>query len=473
MFGTTVERLATELGEALEGFDVAVVEPREAAALVPVVEQLVRRATAARTLLVGRAAESNDFDGGVRGPRSAVGWAARATGVSPRQAMRELQAAQRLREASGTQSAFLAGDLSAEQAARIAEAAAISPGSEAELLTTARERPQEVEGRCRHIKAHAAGREAQAARQERHRRARRLVRGEDDDLAATVSMVMPGVLGARFDQLLAPFVQQVVDRARVEGRFEPMAAHRLDGIFLALESANGTADIAGSPDAAGDGRVPVRGRGKGSGRTRRLPQPKVIVRVDAAAVARGHALDGERLDLQVDGHPPVPIGVDELGRILTDDDPLVAVVATDGIDVTHVVHLRHDPTPEQATALDWLHDRCANPACDAWGPLETHHEPPYALSRHTRLDELVRLHGDCHDHATTGGATYQRIAHTPHWQPVTPDDPRHPCHPHHRLRPPTAGRSPAPTARPETSTPTGQAALPLDPPGDPPRRHAT
>ena len=419
MFVAAIREAKQAVDRALDGFDASTIPTRDAAGMVSEVEGLVRQLTAARTLLVGRAAECGDLAGGPTGSRSPEGWVARQLGVSSGQAARDISTAERLQRAGGTRDAFLAGEVSAEQARQIAEAVELSPGDEADLLAVAREAPGQVGRRCRDVRVKAAELDGLAKREERHRRARRLRRSETDDLAAKVTMVMPAVMGARFDALLTPWVQRAADRARAEGRHEPSGALDLDGLFLALEAAS-------DPASASDDGGPRPASGPGSGHVRRFGvRPRVLVRVDAAAVRRGHPELGERMDLQLAGSAPVPISPDELGRVLR-GDPWVAVVLTEGVDVQRVVLPGRHPSELQRTALDWMHDCCADAECGRWGPLETDHLVPFEASHHTTLSELTRVCGATHDAKTHEGAHLERRSGSHHVVAIPRGDPRHP-----------------------------------------------
>jgi hypothetical protein len=272
------------------------------------------------------------------------------------------------------------------------------------------------------------------------------VRSETEDLAAQVTMVMPALTGARFDALLQPFVQRSVDRARAEGRHDPAPALRLDALLDALDLANqalgggrtgsqDTSSDADPTDDAGDrtdreapggsprpsraqrrrgARTNGRTTPRRSGRTTRWggARPKVIVRVDLTVLLRGRALPGERLDLQVAGGPPVPLTLGQLGEIL-DDDPMVAFVLHDGVDVYRVAHPQRRPSPLQRSALEALHDRCADIDCRAFGNLEVDHLTPWTEDGPTSLENLAPLCGATHDAKTHRGRDLHRIPGSP------------------------------------------------------------
>src|SRR5690606_6890005 len=153
------------------------------------------------------------------------------------------------------------------------------------------------------------------------------------------------------------------------------------------------------------------GTGRGSGTTARFGgyTTKVFVRVDWTVLVRGHAMPGERCDIQVAGQPPVPVTLAQLRRILEHDDPLVAVVLHDGTDVNGLVHLGREPNGLQRSALEALHDRCADRDCGRFAHLEVDHLLPVEDGGATTLANLAPLCPGTHDAKTHGGAHIRRI----------------------------------------------------------------
>src|SRR5690606_28136217 len=118
-----------QVSEQLLGpLEVETLTTEAATALVVPVDRLVRQATAVRVELAGRAAEAGALRSSTSGlTRSPDRWAADELGISRAQAQRDLRTADRLRTTPGTRAAFRAGDVSAEQAESIAEAATLAP----------------------------------------------------------------------------------------------------------------------------------------------------------------------------------------------------------------------------------------------------------------------------------------------------------------------------------------------------------
>jgi hypothetical protein len=149
------------------------------------------------------------------------------------------------------------------------------------------------------------------------------------------------------------------------------------------------------------------------------PRHLALLRIDAAALRRGH-IDGQEL-CEIAGVGPVPVSVarDLLG------EAIVKLVITNGVDVANITHLGRGPTVAQKIALMWT-----NPTCTAEGchrrRIEYDHRKPWADTRHTRLDELDPLCDYHHDLKTR--LRWALVAGTGKRALVPPDDPRHPQH---------------------------------------------
>lgn len=146
------------------------------------------------------------------------------------------------------------------------------------------------------------------------------------------------------------------------------------------------------------GTAPDAAPGRRSGSLR---DTKIIVRVDHAALQRGHAEAGERCEIA--GIGPVPVSV--VREWIAGDAFKTAIVA-DGVDIRSVVHLGRQPLALQVTALQWVHGRqCARRGCTRTANLEIDHVEEWAATRHTTLDELAPLCPHDHDLKTFHGFT--------------------------------------------------------------------
>lgn len=116
---------------------------------------------------------------------------------------------------------------------------------------------------------------------------------------------------------------------------------------------------------------------------------KLIVRIDHAALLRGHTVPGEVCELA--GIGPIPVTT---ARHLARDAFLTAVT-TNGIDIQKVVHLGRAATAHQRTALQARGMTCAVPGCGTTTRLEIDHLDGWAITRRTHIDQLDWL---CHHH---------------------------------------------------------------------------
>jgi hypothetical protein len=122
------------------------------------------------------------------------------------------------------------------------------------------------------------------------------------------------------------------------------------------------------------------------------------------------------------------------------------------VDVLNVTHLGRVPTAAQKAALLWMNPTCSVLGCTR-ARLENDHREPWAVTRHTRLDELDPLCGFHHHLKTRLG--WALIAGTGKRAFVAPDDPRHPTYrtPPAAARPRPAGRPPPGGQRPPDRPP--------------------
>lgn len=87
---------------------------------------------------------------------------------------------------------------------------------------------------------------------------------------------------------------------------------------------------------------------------------------------------------EIAGVGPIPVSTArELAR-----DAFVTAVATDGVDITKVVHLGRSATAHQRTALAARGMTCAVPGCGTVHRLEIDHVDGWAITRRTHVDQL-------------------------------------------------------------------------------------
>jgi hypothetical protein len=115
----------------------------------------------------------------------------------------------------------------------------------------------------------------------------------------------------------------------------------------------------------------------------------VVVRVDLAALLRGHAEDGELCEIDNQGPIPVP-----MARDLANDSFLRLVFHHAG-DIRAVSHLGRTINRCLRTALVHRDTTCVVPGCGVSLGLEIDHLVPFAEGGPTELDNLALL---CHHH---------------------------------------------------------------------------
>jgi hypothetical protein len=429
-----VRALRAHVESVMAVFDVNLVSASEAAEMRREFTPLKRRFEAAELACAKRVADTSlvrsraDHDGA-----KATG---RQLGVSNGEAASLLDLAAQLDGLPTTRHAFERGDISRDQAAEIARTAQVRPGTEADLVAVARhESLGELKRRGRKLRA--AGEDGEQKLQRLHRE-RFLRTWIDDDGAGNGRWKLPPAQHAELLAALGPRRDQAFSDARHDSRREPHEAYDADALVqLAHDAATyaevdppdpppthppddstSTGELLHSPittgqltlvpdgrpadEAAGDEPAAStdRPRPPAPGRSRRgRARDKVIFRVDWTAAARGHTLptghpdsDGVEETCDIVGIGPVPVSV---VRQVLEDDPVIAIVLTEGTDIRAVTHLGRKATAHMRTCLEWAQHGCSVLGCPNTGRLELDHNQPWALTLHTRLDQLDWL---CHTH---------------------------------------------------------------------------
>ena len=248
--------------------------------------------------LAGRVAETPVWKH--QGHRSPAHWLAGESRSSVAEAAGVLDTAAKLAELPATLGGLRDGALSRPQAAAIADAAAVAPGAEADLVALAAR--ESLKG----LRDEAARRKtAHLDEQARHAAilASRHVRfGVEPDGAATLSVRATADAVAEIRAGISHFQNQVFDQARRDGLRDRFEAYAVDGLVAMARSALGGGDAA----------------------AKRLPT-KVVVRVDGTVLDRGHAREGDTCE--VTGAGPVPAS--HVAELLATGEAFAAVVATD------------------------------------------------------------------------------------------------------------------------------------------------
>lgn len=409
----TVRAEARRLVAALEPEAVPVGEVDAAAEALAEVERL---AGAARLLLSSRLAE---VDRTGTPDRDAAAFLARATGASVGAARSALRTGRRLGSLPRLRTAVRRGEVSAQRAAVVAEAAAVAPAEEARLVECARhESLRELRLLARGVVA-AADPRTDEERAEAIHDERRAASWTAADGAGEGAFRGPVEQVAEIAAALDAHQERLFSQARAEGSRQPHAALRFDAL-LAMARASVRGGDAGKP----------------------LPK-KLLVRADRAALARGAVAPGEVCDLP--GHGPVPASVAaDLAR-----DGVWHALLTDGVDVRAVTNAQRKALVVQQVALEWSQPGCVVEGCPNTARLQIDHITGWTITHRTDLADLQRLCIHHHDLKTRFGFRYE----------PQPDGRRK------EVRPPRAGRRGAAGA--------ADGAGPASGRGDPPARSAS
>ncbi|MGA2521774.1 MAG: DUF222 domain-containing protein [Acidimicrobiales bacterium] len=165
--------------------------------------------------------------------------------------------------------------------------------------------------------------------------------------------------GAKLLSALESRANALFDEARRAQRPEPPAAYRADALVELVTGARGPGQATASV---------------------------VHVRVDAAALSRGHAAEGETCEIA--GVGPVPVAT--VKALLP--EAFVKVLVTKGVDVVSVCHYGRALTAHQRSAIEERDPGCVVPGCTVVHGLEIdHYRTDYAQDGATALDNLARL----------------------------------------------------------------------------------
>jgi hypothetical protein len=223
--------LASELREELATFDPEFWSGPEAAVLVEVFATTEKACAAAKARAAARAAQCGVHkDKGFADPED---WLARMSGTTTHQAREDLKTAERLEDCPTTKQAVLDGDLSMGEAAEITKTETECPGTEKDLVDTAkREGMGRLKEKARKQRQEAADPDELRKKQQRARDFHAFL----DDLGMV--QVRGGLLpeiGIPFMNRLAAETDRLRKAARAHGREEPRGAHAHDAFAAMLE----------------------------------------------------------------------------------------------------------------------------------------------------------------------------------------------------------------------------------------------
>jgi hypothetical protein len=459
-------------------FDVDTLAPSEAAEMVGACTEIEASISSIKALSAVRSADSDQWKRD--GYRSAADELAHRAGMGPSSARRLLDTGRRLAARPEVAAVVLAGELSAEQAAAVADGAAVNPGKAAELIHKARHSsmPELIEEVAR-AKAEVVDREAR--RKAIHAR-RSFRRWTDSDAAFRAQLYGNPEDGAGLWKVLDPIRRRLVVLRRESGCRDSLDALDYDSIMTMAAIAAGqeaeldladllelglfpqlgdsmrkapaliedheTAPAAAESDDHGDsdrepsGRVDTSGAGldahlRPQQRVAFSPA-KIMVRVDLDALLRGVPVEGELCEIL--GYGPVPVSVIE--RLSANGNAFLVGVLTRGREIVGIYHHRRRPNAHQSSALDFLYPSCAVKGCAARAGLQSDHREEWARTKFTVFDLLDRLCPHHHRLKTNNG--WNLVEGTGKRDFVPPDHPRHPRYGPRHEHPRADGGDPGP-----------------------------
>jgi hypothetical protein len=410
-----VERAFASLLSALDARSVPL---PDAVAMFSRLDRIERLAQAGKALLAGRVEESRVWErAGHRDPAQHL---AKLTGTSTGTARATLQTARNVAGLAATERALRRGELSREQAAAIADAAAANPDAERALLRRAPVLAlKELQDECRRVKA-AADPDPDATHA-RLRAERRASTWSDAQGAWNLAARGTADEGARIQTVLDELIDERFRAARRDGEHEAREAYAFDALVRMADLAR--AARRGIAPATADPAIEEETGGEASAtpprRASRRTDPRylALLRLDLPALVRGHPEEGELCEIT--GVGPVPVSV---ARTLLGES-ILKLVLTKGRDVATTVHLGRGANAAQQVALLWSCPHCSNVACPRT-LTEVDHRVPYEQCRQTELanlDPLCRV-----DHWLKTHRRWALVAGTGRRAFVPPDDPRHP-----------------------------------------------
>ena len=369
MFSVAEKReLSAAVGRFVGDLEPGRLSMSDASAWLADVVRMRAQLASAELALTARVAEGREW--ARAGDRSPAHYVARTAGVSLGEASSKLEAAQRLGDLPVASEALARGQVSETQFRHIADAAAVAPGAERDLVELAqRDTVTGLRREC--ARAKSAGLNAQQLHDRAHA-TRRLRHRRDDEGAFVMEVRTTATAGAEVVAALQHFQADVFRTARAEGRREAFEAYAADALVAMARAA-----MSGGPN---------RKRPRGGS------DAKVIVRVDHTALVRGHTEPGEVCEIS--GVGPIPVSA--VGQLL-DEGAFLAAVVTKGVDVLNVAHLGRRFTAHQRTALELRDPECTVLGCSRTVGLEIDHRTEWATTHETKVDDADRLCPKHHD----------------------------------------------------------------------------
>ncbi len=359
-----LNQLTTELQTYISSIDVDCVDAGGARALVEIAERVRRAGDSLRTVAVGQVERTNAWKG--EGAKSISEWLSTETDCAHYEAQSVVLLANQLQHLPVTTAALLSGDLSGTQAVEVARGAIVAPNTETQLINLSRH------ATVRDLRdATSRGVAAATDEAERHRqvhKSRYLKTWTALDGSFNLKARMTVANGALVMAALKPIQDEIFKAARKSGEHERPEAYAADALMALCEKANHAAPSAGANTAK-----------------RARPSAVMNIRVDIAALKRGHTEHGEVCEIAGVGPIPVATATEYLG------EAFLKLLVIDGTDIKTVAHMgRAIPAPLR-TAVEERDRVCQVPTCDMTVGLEIDHIKPFSEGGAASFENLVRL----------------------------------------------------------------------------------
>ncbi|MEA2826233.1 MAG: hypothetical protein QOG43_672 [Actinomycetota bacterium] len=365
MIGSAVGELLSGMEKVVKDLDPEALSGPESLEQFSAFHRIERLAAAGKALCARQMAATQAWFSA--GHRSPCHFLAEATGSSVRHAVDLLEAAEAMKALPATEERFRSGSLTEAQAIEVASASVADPASEAELLELAA-----LESFVELQRAAARVRAAATDDEERHRRAHRRRHFRhwiDVEGSFRFSGSLTPEAGAVLMAGMEPHRQAISRRAA-----EADAGRKRRRDCDAAVAADDLVEMARHAAAAQPGD-PLRP----------TPAAMIHVRVDHAALERGHTKRGEVCE--VPGVGPVTVG---WVQSLLPDAVVAALEVEDG-EVLKVAHLGRVIPATVRTALIERNRVCVVPGCCVDSDLEIDHIRPVASGGRSQLANLCRL----------------------------------------------------------------------------------
>ncbi|MGI8793576.1 MAG: hypothetical protein ACR2H3_10425, partial [Acidimicrobiales bacterium] len=338
------------------------------------------------------------------GARSADAHLGSLTGGSTGSGRRLAETGRRLVDAPEAKKALAEGRLSLDQAEQVAGAVSETVGSPDDRVAGG---AAEVERRLLEVAAggdlaglrDAAAQAKQAARDEARTRrvqhdTRQLRKRSFDDGSVGGQFKLPPWVAGEVWAVLDRLTEHRFDQQRRAGVRDQREAYAADALCAALgiePSVHPDRDVpaAGEPDESDEQTSANGEQGKVVGEPRVNIHKELVVVVDADSLRNGTV--GPDGTCEIPGVGPVPVQAarDLLGEVG------VSIVVNNGVDIANVTLGGRRLSKSMRLAMLAGHGwRCGD--CGTPYRLQNDHDKPYAITRHTRLDELRPRCEVCH-----------------------------------------------------------------------------